>query len=163
MNQSLYNAAVPIEMQGAQTPPLTPEQRVQWNLFVDYLDKQGVKGSKDLDARDKGLGAQMMAQYQKVNPNFNLTYDRISDVQQDLQDYRKQVVNDYKAGKVQLDPSVKSVDDVLPNISPVDGWLGSKTSSYKYPTAQATIQGKKTDYGVNTSQYDAAMASLKQK
>jgi hypothetical protein len=163
MDLSLYNAALPIEMQGAQKPPLTPQEKVQWNGFIDYLDKQGLRGSTALDNRDTGLGAKLMAQYQKVNPAFNLTYDRVGDVQQDLQDYRKQLIDKYKSGKAQADSGIKSPDEIMSGLSPVDGWLGSKTSSYKYPTAQATIQGKKTDYGVNTAAYDAAMYGAKSK
>lgn len=160
---ALYNAAIPLEMQGVSTPPLTPEEKAQWNLFIDYLDKKGLRGSADLDARDKGLGARLMSEYQKVNPDFKLGYDRIADVQQDLQNYRKQLVNDYNAGKIQADATVKTADDIMPGLSKIDGWLGSKTSSYKFPTAKATVNGKQTNYGTNVAAYDAAMASLKQK
>lgn len=40
-------------------------------------------------------------------------------------------------------------------ISKVDGWLGSKTSSYKFPTAAATNTNQSvTNYGTNTQAFD---------
>jgi|SRR6185312_1137503 len=144
-------------------PPLTLKQKQDWNQFVDYIDKVGYKGSPLLDNKDKKLGSQLMDEYRKINPNFSLTYDNVPDVQQGLLDYRNGVIDDYKKGKVSV-PGIKSPDEIMPGLSPADGWLGSKTSSYKFPGATMTqnINGvqKTTNYGLNTAAYDAAMAKL---
>jgi len=143
-----------------QPPPgLTPLQRAHWNMFVDYLDKQGVKGSPLLDQRDKNLGQYYFQKFASTNPGLSITYNDVPKIQQELQDYRANLINQWKAGKIQGD-GIKTEDDIMPNLSGVDGWLGSKTSSYKYPTASATVtqNGKttKVDYGTNTEAFDNA-------
>lgn len=143
-----------------QTPPpgLTPLQRNQWNQFIDYLDKQGVKGSPLLDQRDKNLGQYYFQKFASTNPGITITYKDVPRVQQELQDYRNGIIGQWKTGKVQI-PDVKAEDEIMPGLSQADGWLGSKTSSYKYPTASVTtvkngVTSKK-DYGTNTEKYDA--------
>jgi hypothetical protein len=143
-----------------QPPPgLTPQQRAQWNMFIDYLDKQGVKGSPLLDQRDKNLGQYYFQKFASTNPGLQITYNDVPRVQQELQDYRNNLVGQWKAGKVQ-GVDIKTEDDIMPGLSNVDGWLGSKTSSYRYPTASSTVtaNGKtsKVDYGTNTEAFDAA-------
>lgn len=156
MNLAMQAAAMPA---GMNNPPLTPEQRQQWNDFIDYMDKSGYKGSPQLDNRNTSLGNSLIEQYRKTNPNFTLTYDNIRDVQQDLQDYRTTMVDKYKKGKVVVD-GVKSEDDIMPGLSDVDGWLGSKTSSWKYP--QATFTQKVPEgtlvkrFGTDIAAYEAA-------
>ena len=38
-------------MQKQQPQPLNPQERAQWNAYIDYLDKQGMKGNPALDNR----------------------------------------------------------------------------------------------------------------
>lgn len=145
--------------QQQQPPPgLTPVQRNQWNQFIDYLDKQGVKGSPLLDQRDKNLGQYYFQKFAATNPGITINYNDVPRVQQELQDYRNNLINQWKAGKIQGD-DIKTADDIMPGLSATDGWLGSKTSSYKYPVASVvrTENGKttKTDYGTNTEAFDA--------
>ena len=114
--------------------PLTPQQKMQWNGFIDFLDKQGVKGHPDLDAKDKNLGQYYFQKYQSQNPNLGITYQDVPRVQQGLQDYRNQVLQQWKAGKADLG-GLKDESNFMPGISKVDGWMGSKTSTYKFPQA----------------------------
>ena len=140
-------------------PPLTPQQKQQWNQFVDYLEKSGYKGSPLLDNKSTALGGKLIEQYKSANPNFSLGYDNVKDVQQDLQNYRDSLVNQYKQGKAVVD-GVKSPDEIMFGISPVDGWLGSKTSNWKFPVATMTSTTPKgtvvKDYGTDIAAYDAA-------
>lgn len=139
--------------------PLSNEQKQQWNAYIDYLDKRGMKGSPALDNRDTGLSQQLFNEYKTQNPHFSLTYDQVPQVQQDLQDYRGQLVNKWKANPAIAD--VKSADEIMPNLSDVDGWLGSKTSAHKYPVAVLNNNGTQQNYGTNIAAYDAAMANMK--
>lgn len=141
--------------------PLSNGQRQEWNSFLDYLQKRGVKGNPALDNRDTGLGQKLMEEYRAQNPHFSLTYDQVPQVQQDLQDYRNSLVQQYKSGKAAVTPDIKSADDIMPDLSPADGWLGSKTSSHKYPVATLNNNGTVQNYGTNISAYDAAMANIK--
>ena len=151
-------AAADMAQQGG--PPLTPQQKMQWNQFIDYLDKAGYKGSPLLDNKNTALGGKLIEQYKKANPDFSLGYDNVKDVQQELQDYRNNVVNQYNQGKAVVD-GVKSADEIMAGLSPVDGWLGSKTSSWKFPVATTTSQTPqgtvKKDYGTDIAAYNAAM------
>jgi hypothetical protein len=156
--------SLPLTAAAATIPPLNTLEKNHWNNFLDYVDKMGYRGSSLLDNRDTGLGQKLMDSYRKVNPNFSLTYDRVADVQKDLQDYRTDMVDKYKKGQIQVE-GVKSEADIMPDLSPTDGWLGSKTSSHKYPTARLTEtnpQGTTVkDYGVNLAAYNAATANFK--
>ena len=128
-----------------QPPPLTPQQRTQWNLFIDFLDKQGLKGHPSLDMRDKNMGQFYFNKFAQANPLFQLKYEDVPQVQQDLQEYRTDLVNHWKAGKAVVD-GVKTEADIMPGLSQVDGWLGSKTSSYKFPS----YTNYRTDNGTTT-------------
>lgn len=146
-------------VQTSAPPELTPSQKNQWNAFVDYMDKSGYKGSQLLDDKDKNLGQFMFDKFKQTTPGITLTYMDVPRVQQDLQNYRNNLVTQYKAGKIAPDESIKSEDDIMAGLSPVDGWLGSKTSSHKFPVAMATsnVNGNVTtkNYGTNVSQFDA--------
>lgn len=142
-----------------EDPALTPQAKSKWNQFVDYLDKSGYKGNALLDDRNKGLGVRLMNQYKNINPSFDLNYEQVKQVQQELQDYRSKVVQDYKAGKVKID-GIKSPDEFMADLSPADGWLGSKTSSHKFPVAMLTKTdptGTQTqNFNTDIAAYDAA-------
>lgn len=147
----------------AQRRPLTPDERNQWNSYLDFLQTKGMKGSPALDNRDTGLSQQLFNQYKTQNPHFSLTYDRVPDVQNDLQTYRQGLVNQWTANP-SVAPDVKKPDDIMAGLSPVDGWLGSKTSSWKYPGAAIKLSnGSVVNYGTDTGAYDAAIANLKNK
>lgn len=134
--------------------PIDNNKKLAWNAFIDYLDKNGYKGSTDLDNRDKNLGQTLLAKFNAANPKMQLSYDDVPLVQSELQNYRQTLINKWKAGQAGAD-GIKSADDIMPGLSPVDGWLGSKTSSYRFPVATIThTDGTKQDFGVNTDQYD---------
>ncbi len=141
-------------------PPLTNDQKAQWNAYVDYLAKRGLKGNSALDNRDTGLGQKLMEEYRSQNPHFTLKYDQVPLIQQGFQDYRQQLINQWKKNPASSD--AKSENEIMGGISPVDGWLGSKTSSYKFPVAVLTnSDGTVQDFGLNTGAYDAAIAKIK--
>jgi len=152
-------------LQPQQPPPgLSPLQRLHWNNFIDYLDKQGVKGSPLLDQRDKNLGQFYFQKYASTNPGLSITYNDVPKIQQELQDYRTNLVNQWKSGKAKID-SIKTEDEIMPNLSPADGWLGSKTSSYKYPNyvQTDTKAGNTTTNNYGTTKFDEIAAQLKNK
>lgn len=148
--QAEYNSDGP----GDKPKAITNDKKVAWNSFIDYLDKNGYKGSAALDNRDTNLGKSLLAKFNATNPNSQLSYDDVPVVQSALQDYRQGLVNKWKAGTAGAE-DIKSADDIMPGLSPVDGWLGSKTSSYRFPTASIThTDGTKQEFGVNTDLYD---------
>lgn len=147
---------VPVSAPSEKTLPI--EKKQAWNTFVDYLDQLGYKGNAALDNRNTNLGQQLMAKFNADHPNMPLSYADVPVVQSELQNYRQSLVNKWQGGQASAD-GVKSADDIMPGLSKVDGWLGSKTSSYKFPTASITNQttGQKQQFGLNTDLYDKAM------
>jgi hypothetical protein len=141
--------------------PISNIQKTAWNDYIDYLDKKGMKGNPALDNRDTGLSQQLFNDYKAKNPNFTLTYDQVPQVQRELQDYRADIVNRWKQNP-SLIPDAKNENEIMPDLSIADGWLGSKTSSHKYPVAMINnSDGTVHNFGTNLSAYDAAMAKSK--
>src|SRR5260370_878036 len=122
---------------GTPIPPLTNAQKMMWNQYIDFMDKQGMKGNAELDNRDKKLGEFYFNRFKAQNPAVTLNYADVPRVQADLQNYRNNLISQWKSDKMQA-PGIKSEDEIMPGMSSVDGWLGSKTSSYKFPVAVAT-------------------------
>lgn len=114
---------------GGDNPPkqLTPEQMQAWNQYVDYLEKKGYKGHKDLDKKETGLAKKLMDNFIKENPGTPLTYDDVKSVQLEMQKVKDQV-QAFAARR--NDPNASKA---MAGISTVDGWPGSKTTSFKFP------------------------------
>lgn len=144
--------------------PLTPVQKTMWNGFLDFMEKQGLKGNAALDNRDTNLGQYYLNKYKSITPGFSLTYQDVPRVQADLQSYRQNLINQYKSGKIAPDSSIKDPEtDIMPNLSKVDGWLGSLTSSHRFPVAQATTaDGQTQNFGTDVAKYDAQRLATKQ-
>lgn len=63
--------------------PTTPDQRSQWNGFLDYAGKQGA------DLTDPKAQASLMTQYKKANPAFSITAEQIPAIQYEAYQIRK--------------------------------------------------------------------------
>lgn len=62
----------------------TPQQRTDWNGFLDYASKQ--QGANLTDPKSR---ANLLAQYKKTNPNFSITADQIPNIQYEAYQIRK--------------------------------------------------------------------------
>lgn len=134
--------------------PSTSGQRKNWNQFLDYLDQKKVGGSKDLDARDKGLGMKLLQQYNKEHPDAAVSQDFIPTVQYESYLMRRQ--NSFpgltaEQGKY----AFAKMGDKWANhpISPQDNWLGSYTSKQYYPTFERETKSGRIPYGTNFEDY----------
>lgn len=107
------------------------QKRLEWNGFMDYLKSKGVAGSPQLDVKDTNLGQQLLNEYKSKNPNISLTYEDVPAIQKWFNNYRNDAWTKIQSGKAQSD--AKSLDEFMPNLSPTDGWLGSKTSQTYFP------------------------------
>lgn len=148
----------PTPPEGEAPKPLTPETKAKWNKFLDFVELQKMKGSPLLDQRNKQVGMGLLQKFNFANPDSALPTDIIPKVQQELQDYRSKVVDQYKKGKIAVTPDIKSEADIMGGISAVDGWPGTKTLSSKFPIAVATkdVMGDKTtkNYGTDIDKFD---------
>ena len=94
-NKLYYPDSTDIEGGGNNSPKkketrvsTTPIQRRDWNDFLDYLQRAGVAGSKDLDQLDKNALKPHLDQYRKDNPNTSVSEDLIPVVQREHEELR---------------------------------------------------------------------------
>ena len=118
--------------------PLSIKQRQDWNSFVRYLNRDAKIGDKiaggnpELDKRDKSIGLDMLKNYAKANPGFEITPELIPHVQYEIQQLKQ---NNSLPGLI---PS-ENVKTLIGNyftdreVSTPDGWIGSLTSREGYP------------------------------
>jgi hypothetical protein len=126
-----------------------------WNTFIDFLDTKGLKGSAKLNT-DKNFNQSLFNEYRKANPKSQLTYDMVPDVQKEFVNYRNYSIDQLRNGKLkvqgkdgkiltpdQFEPQLgKNFENFWPELSKVDGWVGEKTSKWKFPTLyMQTIDG----------------------
>lgn len=131
-----------------KSKPLTAGEKTNWNKFLDFVEINNMKNNPILDQRNKQIGLSLLQKFNYQNPKYALPTDIVPKVQSEIQDYRNNLVGQWKAGKMQAD--VKNESEIMPNISPIDGWPGTKTLSTKFPIAKTETK----DYGVATDQYD---------
>lgn len=126
----------------------TPQQRTEWNGFLDYLDKQGVAGKPDLDA--PGAGLKYFQQYKKANPAISLTPEHIQNIQYEQSQIRK---GDQFSGlnKMQLDHLRSGLSPAYLNrpLSEANGQINAATSKLYYPAGKS--------YGTDIEHYDSAL------
>lgn len=89
---------------GKDNPPVDNKVRTDWNDFLSYLDKKGLKGKPDLDKG--GLGYKVFDEYVKQNPNTSLSRDSLPVIRKEILNYRQWVLDQAKQGKVSLNNGV---------------------------------------------------------
>lgn len=126
---------------GEDPPPLTPQQRKEWNSYVDWIEKKGYKGSPLLDKKDTGLAFGLFNQFKKENPSVTISLDHIKSVQREMRNLATSA-QEFEARRG--NPNAKNI---MAGTSKEDGWPGMKTTSFKYPT----MEKEETNNGILTS------------
>ena len=111
-----------------QVRRLQPTEMQQWNQFLDFVKEQGYEGSPELNTKNKNLGSSLFEKFKSSNPGISINYDIVPSVQAELQVLRD---NAQSFAKRRNDPNA---ENLMANTSPVDGWFGSKTSQYRFPS-----------------------------
>jgi hypothetical protein len=109
------------------TVVLSQTQMRDWNAFVDFVESKGYKGSKELDVKGAGLGKKLMDEFKKLHPETSVNYEMVAQVQQAMVGVQKTA---QEFSKRRNDPDA---ENIMGNISKVDGWPGSKTTQFKFP------------------------------
>lgn len=105
---------------------LTPQVMQEWNSFLDFVKEEGFEGSPELD-KDQTIGKSLLEEYRKLHPYSPLRYEHVSLVQNEMQKL-KQSSQDF--ARRRNDPNA---DNIMANVSRIDGWFGSKTSQFRFP------------------------------
>jgi hypothetical protein len=148
---------------GEIDPPLSTKFKNEWNGLTDWMAKKGYAGNPKLDVRTSSLGKDYMNQYMKEAKTTQLSPDSVTRVQQELQDYRTTALKKVKEGKAMLSDGTNE-NNFMTDLSPVDGWPGTKTLSRKFPAASLMKSTPKETtikhFGVDTKAYDLATAKM---
>jgi len=106
--------------------------RLEWNKYLDWLEKKGMRGKADLDKND--LGGKMIDAYRKENPNTPITREMVIPIQKDFGKYRDWSLEEVKAGRSALAEGV-TPENYMRALSIVDGIPGQRTTSFKFPNS----------------------------
>ena len=124
------NPAKMVKVAGGGEPvkkQFTQEDRDYWNGFVDYVDKKGYKGSTELDKKDLGLSKKLFEEYSGGTKKYE---EFVPSAQGAMSQYREESLKQIRSGAVAYKGKE---EDFMPGLSTVDGWAGSKTTSWKFP------------------------------
>jgi len=157
MNPLIAEAALSSQGGGDDNPKPEPAisntHRQDWNSYIGWLDKKGLKGSPSLDHND--LGGQMIDQYRKENPNTSVSRDMVIPIQKEFGKYRDYALSQIQNGKGTFAPGTNK-DNFLRSLSIVDNIPGQRTTSYSFPKAYMDTfengQHTVTDQGYATTQ-----------
>ncbi len=119
---------------------ITDQLRQDWNDYVDWLEKKGLKGDAKLDEGD--LGLKMIDQYRAEHPETTVSNKTVQQVQEAFEDYKEWVVDQVKQGKAAFAPGVTE-ETFMKSLSDADGYAGSLTTAKKFPAAylQTIVDG----------------------
>jgi hypothetical protein len=112
---------------GEDPQPLTPQQRREWNMYVDYVAKRGYRGYPLLDKKETGLATSLFNEFKKENPNTTISLNNIASVQTEMQNLAK------AAQAFEARRGNPNAANVMTGTSKIDSWPGSKTTSFKFP------------------------------
>lgn len=124
------------------TEPPSKKLREDWNAYVKWLDKKGMKGKPELDKKE--LGFKMVEQYRKENPNTLVSKETIIPIQEEFKKYRQWSLDQIKQGKSEFAPGVTS-ENYMRALSIADGIPGQRTTSFSFPDSYLTT----FDNGIN--------------
>lgn len=114
---------------------LTPQEKRDWNKYVDYLDSIKMKGNEQLDK--EGVGFKYLDDYIKKNPSTTLTKDKVYDIQAGLVQQKQYAQDQVKKGFA-APPQGGTAEDIMPGLSKLDSYPGSLTTKYKFTGGNLT-------------------------
>lgn len=125
---------------GSDKPPVSNKTRQDWNDYVNWLDKKGLKGHPSLDHNDNGF--KMIDQYRKENPSTSISRESVIPIQKEFSNYRNYAIQQIEKGGGQFAPGVNK-DNFLRALSTIDGIPGQRTTSYQFPSGYMTDMNTK--------------------
>jgi hypothetical protein len=124
--------------------PTTPQQRTDWNGFLDYLGKQG-----NIDLNNPQVGTNFLNQYKQNNPNFSITPEMVPFIQYENNQFRKGTSFSTLTPE-QLQTARTGMSPNFLNISSdINGTIDSNTAKLRYPQF---VSGDK-NFGTNVEDY----------
>lgn len=132
---------------------LTTEEKVQWNKFLDYLDKKKIRGKEELGRGGAGEGE--FQKFKKQNPSITLEISDIPRVRKSYLNWRDEAINEIKSGrgmyeaaksKEKMGANVDFSDFMLPYIenekTANPNLIGKNITSMYFPTGETVVETK---------------------
>ncbi|MFD1255881.1 hypothetical protein ACFQ3S_03650 [Mucilaginibacter terrae] len=136
MKSILLTLFVALVITSANAQTINKEQRAFWNGFVDFLEVKGLKGSAKLDKPGHENSVALFNEYCKLK-GLTIPYKTfITQVQTTISVYRAAAWSQVESGKAIFDGKEA---DFMPGLSVIDGWAGSHTTNYKFPTDSVAV------------------------
>lgn len=115
-----------------------------WNGFLSWLDKKGMKGKPELDKGD--MGNQLFRQYLKETPNTSLSEKSIPVIRKAYMEMRNQGLEDYKKGKISFqqgtNPENYMKHIVLNEQSEHPDYVGQHLTQTMFPGQKFSLKDK---------------------
>lgn len=143
---------------GKKERPVNDKNRADWNKYVDYLDKKGMKGHPSLDKG--GNDVKMINQFRKEDPTTTMSKEMVTPIQKEFSSYRTSMIQKIKDKKALMTDSEspngryakpnENLDNYMKDLSVVDGIAGQRTTMHKFPDAKLkTVAPDKTESVAN--------------
>lgn len=110
--------------------PVDNNIRLEWNKYVDWLGKKGMRGAAELDKDD--LGGKMIDAYRKENPSTLISREIVPTIQKEFSKYRDWSLGQIKAQKAAFAKGTTE-ENFMSHLSKIDGYAGSRTTSFSFP------------------------------
>lgn len=111
---------------------LTSNERTFWNGFCKYVELNGMKGSKLLDNHDTAISKALFFDFNTLNGTHYDYTTFVTRVQVEISAYRAKALEQIHAGKATCNCTTDA--EFMPGLSVIDGWAGSKTTSWYFPS-----------------------------
>lgn len=121
-----------IESIKTEDPNVTNKLREDWNNYLSWLDLKGMRGKAELDTND--LGGKMIDEYRKQFPDTSVSRENIIPIQNEFKKYRDWVLSEVAAKRASLAEGT-TPETFMKDLSKVDGYAGSLTTSFKFPSS----------------------------
>lgn len=140
MNANKNGNAQPTQQAATnEEPKVKPIQRKGWEAYREYLDKQGLYGDKRLNT---AFGKTTFINWAKANPQYELSWDVLPAIGEDLMKQKQQIIEAEKQGKTQYfeDEKIVPASKMNPTIE-----TNLKSKNVWWPGTEFTSQGYTED------------------
>lgn len=132
MKKTIITTALLIITLTCSAQKLTSNERTFWNGFCKYVELMGFKGSPQLDNHNKGISFVLFSNYCSLQQKQYDYTAFVTRVQIEISAYRAKSLEQIHAGKATCNCTTDS--EFMPGLSVIDGWAGSKTTSWYFPS-----------------------------
>jgi len=126
---------------------ISDELKTNWNKYLDWLDKKGMKGKPELDKG--GVGNKLFKQYLSETADAKLSEKDIPVIRQAYKEMRDQGIKDQKEGKIAFGTGVTAenfMSHIVANEKTSNpNYVGQHLTQTRFPGMKAQLKNFKGD------------------